>query len=416
MHVLRRVVAVFAVLLIAATWRLWTPQDVFPQVPFLESLCRAPAWLDWMALAGMATGVLLSFVGGPSHQAPRAASALFALSLLLSVLLDQHRLQPWAYQFLVISMVLAVSPTDRGLRLLRTFVASIYLWSAVSKIDAAFVESHGQLLLGGLLRSIGLSFDLWSETARRGAAASFPVAELLIGLALLVPRTRSLGVWAAAVMHVLLLLALGPLGLAHKPAVLIWNVYFIGQNLALFRSERALGAVPAPTSDVRRPISDRLATALVVLVIAAPLLEPWGWFDHWPAWAVYSSRPSIVTVWITDARVGDLPAEVRDHVGPREPLSEWRPLNVDSWSFSTLNCPVYPQERFRLAVAEFLSERAAADDVRVRVQSSPDRRSGERTMSELQGAAAIRRQCDAFWINTRSRAKRAPDAPQRPGH
>ena len=59
MHVLRRVVAVFAVLLIAATWRLWTPQDVFPQVPFLES--------DGFRIGGeMVTTSLGSFYEGGS--------------------------------------------------------------------------------------------------------------------------------------------------------------------------------------------------------------------------------------------------------------------------------------------------------------------------------------------------------------
>jgi hypothetical protein len=205
-------------------------------------------------------------------------------------------------------------------------------------------------------------------------------------------------------MHVLLLLALGPLGLGHKPAVLIWNVYFILQNFVLFRGGRAPRAVPTPAPDLRLPVFNGLATAIVLLVIAAPLLEPFGWFDHWPAWAVYSSRPAIVTVSINNARVAELPASARAHVGPPGPLSDWRLLNIDAWSYSALHCPVYPQERFRLSVARAVAEEAhLGDDIRVVVHSPADRRGGGRTASPIAGAEALLRMCRQFLVNTRRR-------------
>ena len=44
--------------LFAATWRLWTPQTVFPQIPFFAALRTVPGWIDWFALAGMLAGLL----------------------------------------------------------------------------------------------------------------------------------------------------------------------------------------------------------------------------------------------------------------------------------------------------------------------------------------------------------------------
>ena len=42
---LRRALALFGLALVAATWRLWTPQHVFPQVPFFtrSTACRPGA-------------------------------------------------------------------------------------------------------------------------------------------------------------------------------------------------------------------------------------------------------------------------------------------------------------------------------------------------------------------------------------
>ena len=399
----RRLVAVFATALIVATWRLWTPQDQFPQIPFLEWLCRAPAWLDWLALSGMTIGLLLCVLGGDARPLPRTGLSLFTACLAASVLLDQHRLQPWAYQFLIAGAVLCLVPTAYGLRLLRLLVVSIYLWSAVSKLDSAFLESHGQLLLDGLIRAVRLDEWEWSPVTGRAAAAAFPLGELVIGVLLSVPRTRIWGLGGSLVMHGVLLLSLGPFGLDHKPGVLIWNAYFIGQNLLLFRR---VGSVEANAP--RRRVEGTgaaAATTLVALAAILPALESIGRWDHWPSWAVYSSRPAIVTMLVHDTRIDDLPPSLQLCVGPSEPLSEWRPVSIEHWSFQAVNCPVYPQERYRLAVIRAVAEQAdLRDDVIVRLESAPDRWTGKRAQRELRGIAGIRARCGDFWLNTRARS------------
>ncbi|HEX6986541.1 MAG TPA: hypothetical protein VF170_14255, partial [Planctomycetaceae bacterium] len=71
---LRRWLAVCGLLLVAATWRLWTPQEVFPQVPFVAALRDAPAWLDWIGLAGMLVALLGMLVTPSRHRGPPAAA------------------------------------------------------------------------------------------------------------------------------------------------------------------------------------------------------------------------------------------------------------------------------------------------------------------------------------------------------
>jgi hypothetical protein len=399
---LRRLVGIFAAALIVATWRLWTPQDQFPQIPILESLCRAPAWLDWLALSGIGIGLLLSLIGGEVRPISRAGLALFTTCLAASILLDQHRLQPWAYQFVIVGAVLCLAPTACGLRLLRLLVVTIYFWSAVSKLDAAFLVSHGQLLLDGLCRAVRLDAGAWSADVRRAVAAAFPLGELAVGALLLMPRARVVGLAASIVMHVVLLLTLGPWGLDHKPGVLIWNVYFIAQNVLLFRPTSA----PEPPAQVGGLAQYRSAAATIVVALATimPLLESTGWWDHWPSWAVYSSRPATVTMLVREARLDDLPPTLRTCVGSPEPLTDWHPVSIDAWSFDLLQCAVYPQERYRLAVIGAVAEEAGlGDDVRVRVESSPERWTGDRTKVEYVGLAAIRSRCGAFWLNTRPR-------------
>ncbi|REK31082.1 MAG: hypothetical protein DWQ41_01265 [Planctomycetota bacterium] len=129
-----------------------------------------------------------------------------------------------------------------------------------------------------------------------------------------------------------------------------------------------------------------------------------GWFDNWPAWAVYSARPSVVEITVRDTRVNDLPVSLQAHVGPPPPLQEWRPVNIDAWSFAELDCPVYPQERYRLAVALAIADRAGlGDDMRVVRRGPPDRITGERWSTRLNGRDEIAESCSGFFINTQAR-------------
>jgi hypothetical protein len=404
---LRRLVAISAVALIAVTWRLWTPQSEFPQVPFLAALCGAPAWCDWVLLVGMGIGLCLAMIGGDARPLPRGGIALFAASLAGSCLLDQHRLQPWAYQFLIVAAIVTLVPSERGLRLVRLLVVSVYFWSAVSKIDAAFLESHGQLLLDGLLTGLRLDAGALTPQVRRLAAGMFPLGEMAVALLLLLPRTRSWGLAGSIAMHGVLLLALGPWGLDHRPAVLVWNAYFIAQNALLFRPRPATPC-SAPERAIVRSMRSA-ATTLVALAVAMPALESLGWWDHWPSWAVYSSRPAVVSVYVHEANVPSLPPSLRPFIGPAAPLSEWRLVRLEGWSFHTLDCPLYPQERFRLAVARAIAARTGPREILVRVEGPPDRRTGRRDDVEVRGEPELQARCRSFWLNTEPRRIGSPD-------
>ncbi len=402
---LQRIVAAALLCLIGVTWKLWTPLTEFPRVPFAQWATGLPAWLDWVPAAVVVCGSIAVLVQRRDSRYGRAGQWLVVFGLPVSILLDQHRLQPWAYELWLILAIPALAQPSVSIRLLRIFVASIYVHSAVSKLDVAFFESHGRLLLSGLLDVCGLSDRLLPDAARNAMIGLFPVGELLVGAGLLIPRTRRWALVGSLAMHALLLITLGPLGLDHKPGVLVWNIAFIAQNLVLFGGSRHnVAAEPegAAAADFRS--GNAAAVVVAFVATAAPLLQPLGWFDNWPAWAVYSARPSVVEITVRDTRVNDLPVSLQAHVGPPPPLQEWRPVNIDAWSFAELDCPVYPQERYRLAVALAIADRAGlGDDMRVVLRGPPDRITGERWSTRLNGRDEIAESCSGFFINTQAR-------------
>ncbi|MBC7817548.1 MAG: hypothetical protein IAG10_11705, partial [Planctomycetaceae bacterium] len=111
--------AIAGLTLFAATWKLWTSQTEFPQVPLFGWAESLPLLVDWLAF-----GVLLgSLVYAAWQPDSRRSWLAFGISLGVLIVLDQHRLQPWAWQLLLMTAAFTISRATVGLtppaRLLR---------------------------------------------------------------------------------------------------------------------------------------------------------------------------------------------------------------------------------------------------------------------------------------------------------
>ncbi len=411
--------ALCGLVLLGVTWRLWWPESDFPRIPWFAWGLSVPEWVDAIAcivLLVSLIGLIVIRVHSPHAEsaiAERLASRLPGLrggltcailtSLGLLVLLDQHRLQPWVWQMLLWCVVYFATPKAM-LWCLRWLTVSVYFWSGVSKLDAAFPENQGRLLLDGLTNALGIDTQFWKAETLSNLARIFPWGELLVALwfggwmlvAIFFTTDRDgpadtvhwpsrmlrLGCGVVIAMHLTLMLIVGPLGLGHEPAVLVWNVYFIGQAWLLFGRRDALALRAVQPGE--RTIADRLITGFTLAAIIFPIASFWGWCDHWPAWSVYSSRPAVVEVWLDIDAAERLPPNLQECLKPAPPLETRQQFNLDAWSYREQGCPLYPQERYRLALARELIARHQLEAVTiVKVHSTPDWWSGRRNVVEL---------------------------------
>ncbi len=412
---LRLVIAATGLLLLGTTWRLWLGWGDFPQVPMVEWFTRFPAWCDGLAGGLMALSLVLIFFRPANDKLGPVPAFVFAGAFLLAVLLNQHRLQPWAYEFCILLLVMALLPASRAVWCLRLIVASIYLHSGLSKLDVTFLTSHGEAMISVLTNALGWDFAAAPLAVRRTVVALLPVGEIALFVGLLLRRTRRAAKWVSVGMHLVLLGILGPWGLGHKPGVLIWNAYFIAQNLLLFREVHSSESEPTSSA------SWRIVTAygFVGLVVLLPFLEPFGLYDHWPAWAVYASRPERTRVYIAENRIPDLPALAPEFFTEEEPPADaverflagklpWRRLRIDRWSLEALSVPIYPQDRFQVGVALALGERCELEeDIRVEIDSPANRWTGQRSMRVLEGTNAIREAAREYRLGARPRNAKA---------
>ncbi|QDT08100.1 hypothetical protein K239x_00290 [Planctomycetes bacterium K23_9] len=397
--------------LLAATYRLWIPNSEFPPVAMFRWAAALPDWCSWIPLTGTVAGAL--WVIAPSRSAS-SGWWLVALSLSLGFVLDQHRLQPWAYQSLIYGCVFATMRPVRARQILIPLAASVYIYSAAGKLDYQFVHSVGQDFLNVPLGWLGLQDSISPET-KATLAHVFPITELVLGVMLLVRKTRCLAGYMVIGLHASLIVMLGPWSLNHSHGVLLWNVLLIVQAWFLFAQPgtnskrdnrllyRRLFGLPPRDKAAGRPLSRMgclISQVLVVIAIVMPATERAGLWDHWTSWALYSPHSSRTSVEFHRSCFDELPDSARKHLKEDADDDGWQELALDDWSLEELSVPVYPQARYQLALAYELAtlrdiEKTA---IRCKVRSAANRISGRREEQFLLGLKKIDQALNDYWL------------------
>jgi hypothetical protein len=346
--------------LVLATWSLWYGRNpLWPRVP-----CVLYEWPE-AYLPGFAGGLLVGCACLLWRR--RLGGRILAVCLLILFQGDQLRLQPWAWHFWFLAVSFGLGKATTVIESARWLTVSIYLFSAISKVDAAFPDEAGTMFLAPLFDAA----PTWQTTPsgwswRDVAVWTLPLGEAITAMCLTRPRTWRIGVVLATMMHVALLARLGPWGLDHSIGVLGWNLYFLVQNPLIFSP--AVANKPLPLRELFRDPgedpADDLARTVVALAVSLPCLSLCLPIDPWMAWGVYAPPLSKPTVWVSGLELDQLPADLQSAarpvaIGQSPPGVDDATLWIDltAWTLATHNVPDNPSPRYRFALARGLKRR-----------------------------------------------------------
>jgi predicted DCC family thiol-disulfide oxidoreductase YuxK len=321
--------------------KLWLSSRFYPLTPVLSLLPKIPFPADYVYFFVL----LLLLVAIILLPKPRIAIGAFSVLLVGLFLLDQSRLQPWAYQYLFILIGLGLFswlPKDktgetRALNGARIIIVGTYIWSGIQKINPSFIFTVFPWLTGPLSTSFPAVLLL-------GLAS--PIIEFAIGLGLLTKRFRNLAVWVAVVMHVSILIAIGPLGRDWNSVIWPWQIAMICFVLLLFyNAEFRIADLFGKRSAVFLKI-------IIVLFLIMPLFNFFGLWDSYLSSALYSGDIAQGTVYMDSAVKDALPAAVSQYATSSSP-GEYS-LSITDWSSGEMNTPSYPEARIFKNVTRYI--------------------------------------------------------------
>ena len=400
------------ILLVFATWQLWSNSGDFPAIPLLAVFTNVPSFVDRIITVLFLLSCVVTVIscrGNTSRVGEKPASGgrlriWIGLATLLGgllCLLNQHRLQPWHWLFLLLNFQFLTLKLENQKLSRRLTLASIYIFAGISRFGPGVDAGISREVLTLLLDTAGLSTLTRNHSVIFVASAGMTSAEVMTGILLLIPQFRKVGIAMSLGIHTLLLLALGPWGLGHNNAVLIWNVFFLLAIPVAFvdfcgKSEQCHSLFEAGQGR-----KNRFAVRMNVAVIAFPLSGLFGFADNWPSWQLYSPRPDVLRLYVTEATVRQLPENLQQYVGAPQPLQIWCPVRLDRWSLDATGAPMYPEDRFQLGVvAAVLPEDIGENAFRVIVEGAVPFEWWQRKTIEMTSARGLKKHCQAFFYNT----------------
>lgn len=282
---------------IKLTWPIWAERETPPLLP----LVPMPAFEHF--------GILLVATALCFIVWPRAGLAANVLVGLAAMTADQTRMQPQIFSFWL--LMLGTVPTATSQFLARNHLASLWFFSGFHKLlSPGYFSGVAPFLWSGLFSpAIRAAIPDYSQALAGGLA----VVELVVGLAVFVPRLRKACAVIAVVLH------LGVLWILHGNND--WNTSVWPWNLAL--------AVAGPTfiATWRGTLRDdyracgKPGFAMGVALFFSPLLFYVGKLDAYLSHCLYSANVPIATM--VPAQVGTMPYQMNSQEGPY-----WDKLNA----------------------------------------------------------------------------------------
>lgn len=323
--------------------KLWVNSRTFPLTPVID-VAPLPYPLDYIVLSSALLALVVSIF---SSRPKIYLLSIFGLFCLL-FFFDQQRLQPWAYQYTVMLLVLGLFSWRRGdilgknkvLNISRFIVATIYFWSGFQKMNPVFITT----VFPWMVSPIANLFPYLGKTPFLIFGALVPLIEMAIGIGLITKKFRTVSVFMAICMCMFVLFTIGPWGHNWNSVVWPWNVTILLLVVILFIKSSTVSV-----KDILWNRGSRLHQMIIVLFGIMPALYFFNVSDSYLSWSLYSGTINDGILYVSDDVKNKMPSSVQDMMRREEGRNS---LVITKWAFTELNTPAYPEKRVFMNIAK----------------------------------------------------------------
>lgn len=336
LQLLKSVILIGILASVLLSYNLWAGQRYFPKAPLFSQLPTFIGYFDYINLCVLIVLLIIAILNQKKIW-------LF-LIIIWSVYLcidDQNRLQPWFFNYILILFILLFfkNRLDESNNYhsvfisLQVLVALVYVFSGLQKMNSNFVNDTFNWLtepLNGFL-----SLRQQHIVLRFGALV--PFIEFALGLGLLVKPIRFIVLPLLIMMHIIILMLLGPFGKSYNYVVWPWNLVMILLLLILFtnvKSERFFDI----TVLLKKPYFYIVLICMAIL----PIFSFDNRYDSYLSSSLYSGNTNNVSIALNPKTYIKLPHYIKHFCYQKDSVYE---LNFKLWAITELGAPCIPEER-----------------------------------------------------------------------
>lgn len=338
------------------TFPLWHHDRLFPMVPFYTVFSNVGAGIHYSLLAVF----LLTIISNVIWEKSWLIIALI-VAIILLVLLDQMRLQPWVFIYFLMFIPFILYFNLKGkadknissqmLNYIRILLIGTYAWSGLHKFSTEFIENVYPVMMMGLFKVQQESWLIETKELGYGLA----MVEVLIGLGLIFPSTRRWSVLMAIIQHLLIIAWVSPIGGNTNYAILPWNVaMMLLVVFSAYKTNDATRLWPAGLNSLK------WSTALLVLFVwILPALNIKDKWDAYLSFNLYTERISHMFVALRQQAIEEVDPEHLKYLAFDNLIDEGKVIDIELWSFQELNVPVYPSPRVHRVIGRYFCSKVS---------------------------------------------------------
>jgi hypothetical protein len=163
-------------------------------------------------------------------------------------------------------------------------------------------------------------------------------------------KTRKISVIFAILMHLTILLAIGPFGINWNEVVWPWNVAMIAFLIILFWKNKDF-----TIKDLIPKKFFEYQFLVLILALVMPVFNLFGYYPAYLSWSLYSNSTYTAEAQIPRARLKFLPKEILEATEPNFNISEdFQILTINNWSVKILGVPASPELTVFIEAHHFL--------------------------------------------------------------
>ena len=305
----------------------WSENRTYPLTPVISNFSLGHTTqnsLFWIFIFTLTISLI-------SKKYRRTLVSLSLISLVILVLMDVTRLQPWVFHYGAILFSFSWFLNYKGvtnLNLLdtaRIVVGGIYFWSGVQKINPYFIA----YVFPWFTQKIWEPFGETGATLFVVLGMLVPFIEASFAVGFFSKKYRSLSIVGATSMIILVLTAIGPLGHNWNSSVWPWNIGIFSMVIVLF-----FGAHFSFKEFIKRQRKNFLGIMAFLVFWIMPAGNLIGLTDHYLSWSLYTGKVPEATMYGNMGLLKSLSNEAEDGS-----------LLFSSWTMSDFNMVPYPEVR-----------------------------------------------------------------------
>ena len=324
---------------------LWHTIRDYPVFPLFDSFVISSTPFDicyFVLFAGAWMGAIRT----------RGANALwFFLAVFVSgLLVDQARWTPYHLQYVLFFLVIAIELSTRSKRFdlaasgLRLVLVCTYVWAGVHKLNLHYFQYTFSWFISPLVERFSFLDIKWFVFL----GVFSPFIEIVFGLGLFFKVSRKFSALILILMHVGILVCLGPLGHNYGAVVWPWNMLMIALLWVLSRGE-----VERDIVSLKR-VSHVLVLFIIGFLPSLSLLNRW---DSNLSMHMYSGNTASMEMFVKKDSVANWPKNLAPFLKPIKGNESEVLFDHWMWSLSAIgNIPPIELRTYR-KIAEYVCER-----------------------------------------------------------